>query len=97
MSASWSVYLVRCSDGSLYTGIATDVARRMAEHENGKRGSRYLRGRGPLRLVFQAEIGDRSLATRAELCIKRLGKAGKERLIASAEALDALLAGLDRT
>jgi putative endonuclease len=77
----WSVYVLRCRDGSLYTGIATDVARRIAEHERGPKGSRYLRGRGPFTLVLQTEIGDRARATRAELKLKRLPKPAKERLL----------------
>ena len=77
----WSVYIVRCSDGSLYTGIATDIARRIREHEAGPKGSKYLRGRGPLQLVFQREVGDQSLATTVELQIKRLRRPRKQRLI----------------
>jgi putative endonuclease len=77
----WSVYVLRCRDGSLYTGIATDVARRIAEHEHGPKGAKYLRGRGPFTLVLQAEIGDRAHATRAELKLKRLPKPAKERLL----------------
>lgn len=77
----WSVYILRCGDGSLYTGIATDVARRVAEHETGRKGAKYLRGRAPFSIVFQAEVGDRSAATRVELEIKRLSKAEKERLV----------------
>jgi putative endonuclease len=80
-SPGWSVYVLRCLDGSLYTGIATDVERRIAEHERGPKGSKYLRGRGPFTLVFQAEVGDRAHATRAELAIKRLSKPAKERLV----------------
>lgn len=79
---SWTVYMLRCSDGSLYTGIATDVSRRMAEHEQGPRGSRYVRGRGPLQLVFQWEVEGRSLASRAEHRIKALSRLDKEKLIA---------------
>lgn len=93
-SCRWSVYMLRCGDGSLYTGIATDVRRRIAEHENGPRGARYLRGRGPLVLVFQSEVGDRSLATRAELRIKRLGRQAKEDLIASPQGIGELLGDL---
>jgi putative endonuclease len=74
----YSVYLVRCRDGSLYTGIATDVARRLAEHEDGRKGAKYLRGKGPLSLVFQQDIGDRSLALRVESRVKRLTKREKE-------------------
>ncbi len=75
--SNYSVYLVRCRDGSLYTGIAIDVARRIAEHEDSRRGARFLRGKGPLTLVFQREIGDRSLASKIESRIKRLPKAEK--------------------
>lgn len=75
--------MLRCADGSLYTGIATDVARRVTEHGAGARGAKYLRGRGPLEVVFQQEVGDRSLATRAEMRIKRLSKDAKEALIAA--------------
>ena len=73
----YSVYLVECSDGSLYTGIATDVERRFREHTETRRGARYLRGRGPLKLVYQQEIGSRSLATRIEARIKKLSRAEK--------------------
>jgi putative endonuclease len=86
--------MLRCGDGSLYTGIATDVSRRVAEHGSGAKGSRYLRGRGPLELVLQSEVGDRSLATRAELRIKRLSKYAKEALIASNDGLRELLSEL---
>ena len=73
---------MRCGDGSLYTGIATDVARRFAEHQGGTRkASRYLRGRGPLQLVFSKAIGARGLALRVESRLKRLSKSRKERLI----------------
>lgn len=73
--------MLRCRDGSLYTGIATDVRRRIAEHEHGPKGSKYLRGRGPFTLVLETEIGDRARATRAELRLKRLPKPAKERLL----------------
>jgi len=76
--ASWSVYLLRCADGSLYTGIATDVSRRLGEHRDGDKGAKYLRGRGPLELVFQQQIGDRSRATKIEHRVKQLPKAMKE-------------------
>ena len=86
----YSVYLVRCADGSLYTGIATDVERRVAEHEDSSKGAKYLRGRGPLELVFQKPIGDRSLATRVEHRIKRMPRNQKQdfkRLPAAIELL----------
>ena len=78
--AGWSVYVLRCRDGSHYTGIATDVRRRLREHEHGPRGAKYLRGRGPLQLVYAREVGDRSVAARIEHSIKRLTKTEKENL-----------------
>ena len=78
----WSIYMLRCGDGSIYTGIATDVERRLAEHR-ADGGAKYLRGRGPLEVVFQSEIGSRSLATRAEVRIKRLSRSAKEKFIAA--------------
>ena len=86
----WSIYMLRCGDGSLYTGITTDVARRVAEHRNGK-GARSLRGRKPLTLVLCSEVGDRSLATRIEMRVKRLDRAAKEKLVASPAGLLDLL------
>lgn len=80
--ARWSVYVVRCGDGTLYTGIATDVARRMAEHaRSGGRGAKYLRGRGPLRLVLEKKVGSRALALKIESRIKRFSKARKEAMV----------------
>ena len=80
----WSLYLVRCSDRSLYTGITTDVNERFAEHSRGgPRAAKYLRGRGPLELVFSAEIGERAHALRMERRVKKWSKARKERLLES--------------
>jgi len=76
----WYLYLVRCSDGSLYTGISTDVERRFAAHV-ANRGARRLRGRGPLELVYSRALGDRSLASRVEHRVKQLNRSDKERLI----------------
>lgn len=90
-TAEYSVYLVRCRDGSLYTGIAIDVARRLAEHEQGARGAKYLRGKGPFELVLQRQIGDRSLATRVEHRIKQLPREQKQQLLRQPEKIDAFL------
>ena len=76
----WYLYIVRCRNGSLYTGIATDVERRFAEHQANK-GSKYLRGRGPLKLVFKKQIGKKELALKFERLVKRLPKLKKEKLI----------------
>jgi len=78
----WFVYMIRCMDGSLYTGITTDVARRFAEHQSGK-GAKYLRGRTPLILVFQQDVGSRSAALKAEAAIKKLPRDEKEAIVRS--------------
>ncbi len=75
----WYVYLIECRDGSLYTGIATDVDRRYAEHVAGK-GARYTRSRPPLRLLARFEYPDRAAASRAEYAIKQLTPARKRAL-----------------
>ncbi len=82
----WHLYLIRCADGSLYTGITTDVARRLEEHRS-NRGARRLRGRGPLELVYSRPVGDRSRALRLEHRVKRLTRAAKEALIAGRRPL----------
>ena len=89
---NWHLYLVRCHDGSLYTGITTDVARRFAEHQgNGDTGAKYLRGRGPLVLVFQKKLGGRSLALGVESKVKKLSKAKKEELIRDNTHIDEII------
>ena len=88
----WYLYLVRCRDGSLYTGITTDVARRVAEHQgNGDAGAKYLRGRGPLALVFQRKLGSRSLALGVESKVKKLSKARKEELIKTKKHIEVII------
>ena len=84
----WSVYLVRCRDDSLYAGIALDVNRRIEEHCEGKRGAKYLRGRGPLQLVMRRELGNRSLALKVELRIKKLSRKAKQKLIENPKVID---------
>ncbi len=88
----WHLYLIRCHDGSLYTGITTDVARRFAEHrENKGVAAKYLRGRGPLMLVFQKKLGSRSLALGVESKVKKLSKARKEELIRTNIRIDEII------
>jgi len=88
----WHLYLVRCNDGSLYTGITTDVARRFTEHQkNNGAGAKYLRGRGPLVLVFQKKLGSKSLALGVESKIKKLPKARKEELIRDNPRIDEII------
>ena len=77
----WYLYIIRTNQGHLYTGITQDVARRFLEHkEGGKKAAKYLRGKGPLKLVFQQEIGSRSSALKAECALKKLPKQQKESL-----------------
>jgi len=76
----WFVYLVRCGDGSLYTGIARDVAARIAAHAAGQ-GARYTRGRGPFELCASRRCGSKGNALRLELAVKRLPRSGKEALL----------------
>lgn len=79
--STWFVYLVRTRYNTLYTGITTDVLQRLAKHESGKQGAKYLRAKGPLTMVYSAEIGIHSLAAKAEYRIKRLSKAKKESIV----------------
>ena len=80
MEHIWNVYILRCGDGSLYTGISTDVARRLEEHRSGK-GAKYTRSRGPLELVYEEVCPDKSIALRRELEIKALSRTEKLKLI----------------
>jgi len=78
----WFIYLIECANGNLYTGITTDVERRLQQHRsNSNKSAKYLRGKGPLRLAWQQEIGDKSTALKTEIKIKQLSKADKERII----------------
>jgi putative endonuclease len=77
---SWTVYLLRCRDGSLYTGITTDLERRLARHRAGT-ASAYTRARRPIRLVYQEDQPDRPAALRREAALRRLSRAEKLRLV----------------
>lgn len=78
---SWVVYILRCADGTLYTGITNDLERRMAEHEAGQ-GAKYTKGRGPLLMVYQEVCQDRGLALKREIEIKLLDRKAKLSMIA---------------
>ena len=80
MEKKWYLYVLRCGDGTLYTGITTDVQARFAQHQAGK-GAKYTRGRGPLELVYTEECDDHSAALKRELAIKALPREEKERMI----------------
>jgi putative endonuclease len=86
-NTEFSVYIIRCADDTYYTGIAADVTRRIGEHEDSPRGAKYLKGRGPLTLVYSQCVGDRSAASRIEHRIKQLSRAEKESLIGGATSL----------
>ena len=78
--------MVRCAGTALYTGIATDVARRFGQHQEGK-GAKYLRGKGPLQLVFAVEAGARAQAARKEAKLKRLDRCDKEAIAQGRKSL----------
>jgi putative endonuclease len=80
MANTWKLYILRCGDGSLYTGITTDVEKRLEAHRSGK-GAKYTRGRTPLELVYSEECGDHSAALKRELEIKNLSREEKLKLI----------------
>jgi len=82
-AARWFVYIVQCVDGSLYTGITTDLRRRCRQHNDGK-ASRYTRCRRPVRLVYREVLGSRSQALKREAAVKSLSRQQKERLIRQA-------------
>jgi putative endonuclease len=77
---SFYVYIVRCRDGTLYTGFTTDVAGRVTTHNTSPRGAKYTRARRPVTLVYSEKFTSRSLALKREVAIKRLSRAKKEAL-----------------
>ena len=76
----WYLYILRCGDGTLYTGITTDIQRRLKAHRCGK-GAKYTRGRGPLELAYQEDCSTHSEALKREAAVKRLSRTEKEQLI----------------
>lgn len=87
----WSIYIIRCGDRSLYTGISNNVAKRFAVHQSGSsQAAKYTRTRHPLKLVFSEEIGNKSAASRVEYCVKQLSKKTKEALVAGTVSLSDL-------
>ena len=83
----WYLYILRCKDDSLYTGITTDVEKRLEAHRTGK-GAKYTRGRGPLELVYREECSDHSGALRREMEVKALSREEKLKLIQNSPAQD---------
>ncbi len=80
MEKIWFLYILKCGDGTLYTGITTDIQRRLSAHRAGQ-GAKYTRGRGPLELVYQETCGNHPQALRRELEVKHLTRQEKEKLI----------------
>lgn len=80
MDKEWYVYILSCGDGSYYTGITTDVNRRLKQHQEGK-GAKYTRGRGPLGLLYVETMPNQSEALKREYKIKQLSKKKKTELI----------------
>ncbi|MEM8858077.1 MAG: GIY-YIG nuclease family protein [Chloroflexota bacterium] len=80
LKTTWFIYMIRCVDNSLYTGITTDVEKRFQKHSQGK-GAKYLKSKRPLQLVYQQPIGDRSLASKVEYAVKQLSKSKKELIV----------------
>lgn len=78
---SWFVYIVRCSDNTLYTGITTDLERRIQEHNGNKLGARYTRSRRPVKYIYQETCENRSVASKRESEIKKLSKKAKLNLL----------------
>lgn len=81
-ASTWYLYLIRCANGHLYTGITTDVARRFNEHQSSSpKAAKYLRGKGPLTLMYQEQVGTRSDALKREIAVKKLSRSQKLALI----------------
>jgi putative endonuclease len=84
--SDWTVYMLRCSDNSLYTGITTDIERRIREHNGSGRGARYTRGRQPVSLAWMESVASRSEACRREHQVRNLNRLKKQALMADFNA-----------
>ncbi len=78
---TWTVYFLRCNDNSLYTGITTDINRRLYQHNNTKLGAKYTRARRPVELVYSETAADKSTASQREYQLRTLPKHKKEKLV----------------
>ncbi|KAB7884443.1 GIY-YIG nuclease family protein [Poseidonibacter ostreae] len=78
---SYFVYILKCSDGSLYTGITTDITKRLDEHNNSEKGAKYTKARRPVKLIYQESSENRSTASKREYAIKKLTRVKKLQLI----------------
>ena len=87
-SLTWKVYIVRCSDSSLYTGVSTDIPERIYQHNNTKKAAKYTRARRPVELVWSSVFLEKSSALKLEYRIKKLSKKNKESLVAGNFSID---------
>ena len=94
IEVNWQVYIILCSDDTLYTGITTDIERRVQQHAQG-RGAKYFRGRRPKEILYLEGGHDRSSAGKREIFIKKLRRLEKERLVSS--ETNAMLRGIPAT
>ncbi|MBT5766075.1 MAG: GIY-YIG nuclease family protein [Emcibacteraceae bacterium] len=78
--STWTLYILKCNDHSLYTGITNNLEKRVSDHEVGI-GAKYTRGRGPFEIVYQEKFQDRSSASKREFAVKKLSKLEKQKLI----------------
>ncbi|USN87807.1 MAG: GIY-YIG nuclease family protein [Candidatus Nomurabacteria bacterium] len=78
---TWYVYMLRCSDDTLYTGITTNLGRRINEHNEGKSGAKYTRARRPVELVYSESLHGRQLASKREVELKNFTKSEKEKIL----------------
>lgn len=74
----WLVYILKCADGTFYTGITTDIKRRVKEHNSSSLGAKYTRGRRPVKLIYSLELKNKSLAAKEECRIKKMTKKEKK-------------------
>jgi len=81
MNINFYLYIVKCADQTLYTGITVDLLRRVKEHNSSRRGAKYTRSRRPVRLVYSKKFRNRSLAAKAEYRIKKLSRKEKNNLL----------------
>lgn len=81
MNYEWFMYVVKCSDNSFYTGITTDINRRLNEHNTTSKGAKYTRSRRPVELVYWIDFKDRSTAAKAEARFKKLSRKEKEMIL----------------
>ena len=84
---TWTVYFLRCNDNSLYTGITTDITRRLYQHNNTKLGAKYTRARRPVTLVYSESAVDKSAASKREYQLRTLTKKQKETLVLNYPAI----------